>query len=101
MIDLGILEPGLTAPLAATDLATDLAPFAAAIQTCAEDTLAQASLDAQQITTVVFVGGSSLMHVVRDTMRHLFPQARFEQSEAFTAVAAGLAMAATQADSRR
>ncbi|MEL6570169.1 MAG: Hsp70 family protein [Pseudomonadota bacterium] len=97
-IDLGLLEPALSAPLSTADLVTDLGPFAAAIRTCAEQTVAQADLSPEQISTVVFVGGSSLMHVVRDTMRNLFPAARLEQSEAFTAVATGLSMAAARAD---
>lgn len=100
-IDLGLLEPGLSAPLTTADLVSDLGPFADAIRTSAEQTVAAAKLTPDQISTVVFVGGSSLMHVVRDTMRDLFPQARLEQSEAFTAVATGLAIAAAQADARR
>ncbi|MEL6639900.1 MAG: Hsp70 family protein [Pseudomonadota bacterium] len=100
-IDLGLLEPGLSAPLSTANLVADLGPFAAAIRICAEETVTQADLSPEQISTVVFVGGSSLMHVVRDTMRNLFPAARLEQSEAFTAVATGLAMAAARADEQR
>ncbi len=101
MIDLGVLEKGLMVPVTPAHLAAELAGHAASIRTCAEETLARADLSADQITTVVFVGGSSLMHVVRDTMRDLFPQATLEDSEAFTAVASGLAIAAAQADARR
>jgi hypothetical chaperone protein len=49
----------------------------------------------------VFVGGSSLMNVVRNEMQGLFPEAKLVDSEAFTAVASGLAMAAEMADKRR
>ncbi len=100
-IDLGLLEPDLAAPLTTADLVADLGPFADAISTCAEEALAMADISSEDISTVVFVGGSSLMHVVRDTMALVFPQARLEQSEAFTAVATGLAMAAAQADAAR
>lgn len=100
-IDLSVLEKGLAVPLTAPDLQTDLAEHAGAIHDCAIETLRRADITPDKIATVVFVGGSSLMHVIRDIMRGLFPNAALEDTEAFTAVASGLAMAAAQADHRR
>jgi hypothetical chaperone protein len=100
-INLTILEPDLRAPLSNATLRDALRDHGAAIRTCATETLSRAEITADKIETVVFVGGSSLMHVVRDEMRALFPNAALVDSEAFTAVASGLAMAAEAADKRR
>ncbi|SNR69463.1 hypothetical chaperone protein [Puniceibacterium sediminis] len=88
------LERGLFAPLPPETLAAVLAPHAAALHEGARDTLALAGLDAGRIDRVIYVGGSSLMSVVSDTMRDVFPDARHSFSEVFTAVTDGLARAA-------
>lgn len=100
-IDLRVLEAGLWARLTAGDLRSALADHAARISDAAVQTLAMGDIPADRIGTVVFVGGSSLIHVVRDAMTELFPHATLQQAEAFTAVADGLAMAAERADRRR
>ena len=100
-IDLRVLESGLWAQLTQSALRLALADHAAKISECATTTLEMAGIPADRIGTVVFVGGSSLIHVVRDAMTTLFPQAKLEQAEAFTAVADGLSIAASQADRRR
>ena len=100
-IDLRVLENGLWARVSEDSLTDVLADHAAKIGDCANATLAMADIPASRIGTVVFVGGSSLMHVVRDAMVTLFPHAKLEQAEAFTAVANGLAMAAEKADAQR
>lgn len=100
-IDLNVLENALRAPIDDAMLRHILSNHGAAIRQCAIETLAQADLTPTDIGTIVFVGGSSLMHVVRDEMRALFPDATLVDSEAFTAVASGLAMAAAAADQHR
>jgi hypothetical chaperone protein len=100
-IDLRVLEKDLWAQLNENGLRDVLADHAAKIAECVEATLKMADVPAQKIGTVVFVGGSSLLHVVRETLRGLLPQAQFEQAAAFTAVANGLAMAAEKADAAR
>lgn len=100
-IELSVLEKALCVPLQVQDIESDLADHATAIRDAARDTLRAADITADQIATVVFVGGSSLMHVVRDVMRGIFPNAALQESEAFTAVATGLAMAAAKADAAR
>ena len=71
---------------------------AAIMRECSETIILQhfQNLSADQIGQIVFVGGSSLMAVIEDTMVRLFPHATLERTEAFTAVAAGLAIAASK-----
>ena len=64
----------------------------------AEETLRKVDLSAKQVARVIYVGGSSLMTVVPDTMRAVFPDAEHSFSEVFTAVADGLAIAAQRCD---
>lgn len=93
-IDLDFIEPTLAAPLTLGDLLVSLAPYAQKLHQGARDTLAQADLTPDQITQVIYVGGSSLMGFVEQSMRRLFPTAKHEFSEVFTAVATGLTLEA-------
>ena len=95
-IDLRIIEKHLWAHLDADDLQRILADHAQTIHAAATQTLRGANLSADQIGQIVFVGGSSLIGVIEDTMVRLFPQATLERTEAFTAVADGLAIAASK-----
>ncbi len=95
-IDLRVIAPALWAHLTKTTMAHVLADHAAQIETCASETLAMANITPDRIGKVVFVGGSSLMHVVEQAMVGMFPNAALERTEAFTAVADGLAIAAAQ-----
>jgi len=81
-IDLSTLEKALSVPLTQADLHAALTAHAQAILSCAVETLRR-------------------MHVVRDVMRALCPNAALQESAAFTAVASGLAMAAAEADKTR
>lgn len=95
-IDLRVIEPALWARLTQEAMENVLADQAAQIGTCARETLAMADIGPDRISKIVFVGGSSLLTVVEDTMTALFPQAAHERAEAFTAVADGLAIAASR-----
>jgi hypothetical chaperone protein len=95
-IPLDQIERGLYAPLPPEALATILAPHAALLRDGARDTLQLAGLDAAQVNRVIYVGGSSLMSVVSDTMRAEFQNARHTFAEVFTAVTDGLARAAAR-----
>lgn len=93
-IDLRVVAPGLWAQFTKAAMAQVLADHAAQIRTCAIETLAMADVTPDRIGKIVFVGGSSLLHVVEDIMVTMFPDAALERAEAFTAVADGLAAAA-------
>lgn len=95
-IDLRVIEPSLWSRLTKAAMAAVLADHAAEIRNCAAETLAMADISADRIGKVVFVGGSSLLHVVEDAMVAMFPDAALERAEAFTAVADGLAIAAAR-----
>jgi hypothetical chaperone protein len=91
------IEPGLAIPLSADAVAGSLARHAEALEAGARETLRIAGLDAGSVGKVVYVGGSSLMSLVSQTMRTLFPKAVHSFGEVFTAVADGLAIAAGDA----
>jgi len=93
------IEPGLILPLSAQALTTSLARYADALAEGARETLRIAGLDGASVEKVVYVGGSSLMSFVSQTMKTQFPQAVHSFSEVFAAVANGLAIAA--GDARR
>ena len=88
------IEPGLVIPLSADALTESLARHADALASGARETLRIAGLDVACVEKVVYVGGSSLMAMVSQTMKKQFPQAVHSYSEVFTAVADGLAIAA-------
>lgn len=93
-IDLGVVERGLTVPLQQSVMTTALNGFAGQIGTAALDTIKDAGCSPESVDMVVFVGGSSLMSVVREELAKCLPEARQEMSEVFTAVVHGLAHAA-------
>lgn len=94
MIDLRVVEQGLAARLTRDRMITDLADLSSGIVQTAADTVTGAGLAPTAITKVILVGGSSLMGVVEQSMRDLFPHAAIDRSDAFTAVVDGLAIAA-------
>ncbi|MCO4843511.1 MAG: Hsp70 family protein [Yoonia sp.] len=95
-IDLRVIEKQLWARMSAAQLSAILATHAETIRVAALKTLEMADLTPDQIGQIVFVGGSSLMGVVESAMVELFPSAILERTEAFTAVADGLAIAASK-----
>ena len=94
-IDLRVIESGLWAEFSKATMGAILADHAAQIKACAAQTLAMADIAPDRIGKVVFVGGSSLLEVIEQMMIAMFPDADLERAEAFTAVADGLAIAAS------
>lgn len=97
MIDLKLLERGLKVALDGALMNGTLAEQTAAIRNCAAQTLDRAGIHAELVSRVVLVGGSSLLTAVQREMQMLCPNALLESSNAMTAVADGLALAATDA----
>jgi len=95
-IDLRMIEADLWARMGHDDLTRILGDHTTMIRAAAQQTLTDAGLTPDQIGQIVFVGGSSLMKVVEDTMTDLFPLAVLDRTDAFTAVADGLAIAAAR-----
>jgi len=96
VIDLDEVEQGLFATLPIAALRDILDPHAAALRAGVDETLNMAGTDAAGIDQVIYVGGSSLMSMVTETMKTTFPNARHSFAEVFTAVADGLAIAASR-----
>jgi len=93
-IALDLIERGLSCPLPPERLTAILAPYARALQAGAQETLRRAGLDAARVERVIYVGGSSMMAMVEETMTAEFPEARHSFANVFTAVTDGLAIAA-------
>lgn len=93
-ISLSVVERGLQAEVSEAALQIALGSYADQIGDCALDTLKAAGCAPQTVDQVVFVGGSSLMGVVRTALSTALPDAKQEDAEVFTAVVHGLAIAA-------
>lgn len=95
-ISLNQVDPGLSVSLPVKEMARILAPQAEMLQAGARETLQLAGFKSDQVKRVIYVGGSSLMSMVSETMTAQFPTARHSFTEVFTAVADGLAIASAQ-----
>ena len=92
-IDLSFIEKKLSVNLPNHVLQMQLLESANKIADCALKTIAHAGCHSDQIDRVVFVGGSSLLGIIQNRIGALFPKAKLETSEVFTAVVGGLAIA--------
>ena len=92
-IDLGSVEKGLTVPISAGSMGDALSEFQMQLREAIYATIFGAGLTPDKITSVVLVGGSSLMNLVQSEARAACPMARINRNEAFTAVVDGLALA--------
>lgn len=95
-IDLDLVERGLSCDLSSARLADILTPQAQKLRDGAQETLRMADCNTQDVQRVIYVGGSSLMAIVSDTMQAQFPEADHAFSDVFTAVTDGLAIAAAR-----
>ena len=93
-IRLDEIENALAAPLGPDDFRTILASHAEMLRGGAEETLRLAGASAAHVDRIIYVGGSSLLSIVSDTLKQQFPDADHSFTEVFTAVADGLAIAA-------
>lgn len=96
-IDLAVVERGLEVDLNAGAVEVLLSPLTAQMGQVALECVAQAKMDPQAVTHLVFVGGSSLMQVTRDALGIVFPQAQVHAGAALTAIVDGLGLAAEEA----
>lgn len=92
-IALGFVERGLVAPITTGTMNAALAEFRAQLSGAMYETLMRAGVRPDQIDNAILVGGSSLMKIVADEVLTVCPSATLQQSEAFTAVVDGLALA--------
>lgn len=93
VIGLDQIERGLLAALRVDVLGCVLAPFSQTLGGAVRDSLAMAGIEAGQVDRVIYVGGSSLMGMVGQTMKAALPGAQHSYTDVFTAVTDGLAIA--------
>ncbi len=93
-IELGAIEAGLTITLRPEQVAASLEPYARELSVGLQETLALAEVEPAAIDRVIYVGGSSLITMVSETMEAALPGARHEFGAVLTAVADGLAITA-------
>ena len=93
-IDLGVVERGLAVPVEAGTVEMLLAPMTGEMAQAALETVLKAGVAPQEVTHLVFVGGSSLMRVTREALGATFPQAAVHHGSALTAIVDGLGLAA-------
>ena len=92
-IDMAQIERGLDAALDRLALETSLGAFVSQIAEAAVATVKAGAAEPDQVTRVIFVGGSSLVGAVGTTLTTLFPNAELDLSDPFTAVVRGLVLA--------
>ncbi len=93
MINLAAVERGLNQPLSADMLTNSLTPHMNALKNSVQETLTLAGCTANQIDSVIFVGGSSLIKDVSRAVQKILPKATLHYNDAFTAIIDGLALA--------
>ncbi|HBT02145.1 Hsp70 family protein [Salipiger marinus] len=93
-IAMGLIEPGLAAPITPGTLNAALVQMREPLRMAMYQTLMMAQVSPAQISSVVLVGGSSLMALVAEEAGAVCPGATQHRAEAFTAVVDGLALAA-------
>ena len=94
IIDLHEIEPGLVAPISETIVTDILVEFAGDLSKASAEVLRLAQVDPTKLGQVIYVGGSSMMNLVTETMKSAYPDAQHSFTEVFTAVTDGLAIAA-------
>ena len=97
VIDLGRIEAGLTVPISAASMNRALARYREALAGAAEQVCRMAGVAPDDVGALVLVGGSSLMQVVADGARAMFPQATLRAVDPFSVVVDGLALATQEA----
>ena len=92
-VQMGFIEKGLAQAVTSDSLEAALTEKRQLLKDAMIETLSMADVRPDDIGRVILVGGSSLMGFVTAEARALCPTAEILQSEAFTAVVDGLALA--------
>lgn len=89
-VDLSALETGFSHTLQGAQINDTLAQAAASIATNALNCVDEAGFAPRDVDHIVFVGGSSLMDVVKSGIGKAFPQAKLQDGAALTGIIEGL-----------
>ena len=87
------IEADLAVPITPVSLNASLDRYRDTLHEAAAETCRMAGVAPEAVGTVILVGGSSLMGMVAEVARTLCPNAALQNSEPFTAVVDGLALA--------
>jgi hypothetical chaperone protein len=79
-------------PLSRGSLEATMAPQVRQAKACVATALVSAGVDPGEVSLVLTTGGSSLIPAFRQMLREQFPNALLQAGDAFTSVAAGLAV---------
>jgi hypothetical chaperone protein len=90
-LDLGLVEPGLSAQMSVGALAEHLQGLLAQVVACAQDCVQVAGLKTSQIDALYLTGGSSALQPFQQALREAFPEAELVSGDLFGGVASGLA----------
>ncbi|MEP1961613.1 Hsp70 family protein [Tateyamaria sp.] len=91
---LDMVEKGLRLPLYPVAMTATLNKMADQIGDAAHACLEQADVSPEDVTRIIFVGGTSLMQVVETALIARLPRAQVHRGAAMTAIVEGLALAA-------
>ncbi|MEP1585736.1 MAG: Hsp70 family protein [Tateyamaria sp.] len=91
---LDMVEKGLRLPLYPVAMTATLNKMADQIGDAAHACLEQADVSPEDVTRIIFVGGTSLMQVVETALTARLPRAQVHRGAAMTAIVEGLALAA-------
>ena len=95
-IDLAVIERGLGVALDGSRVAELLSGMTREMGEAALVTVANAGVAPSDVTHLVFVGGSSLMQVTRDSLGAVFEHAAVHHGSALTAIVDGLSLASAE-----
>jgi len=90
VIDLSVVEAGLTAPLSGSAMATQLAHLLAQVVACARLCVDNAGLAGQRLDAIYLTGGSSALRPFQAALEHAFPGVPLVPGDLFGSVASGL-----------
>ena len=96
VIDLGLVESGLTVPLAEPAALQALSGDIERIAQAGRETVAQAGLTPAQIDALYFTGGSTGLRVLAERIAADYPQAQQVRGDRFASVATGLGLHAAR-----
>ncbi len=93
-IDLSRVEPGLVAELTRPLFENAIEPLLERIRASLRQLLADAGVDANQVDTLFFTGGSSGVPALRQSVAAMLPNARSVEGNTFGSIGSGLAIEA-------
>ncbi|MEP5731333.1 MAG: Hsp70 family protein [Sulfitobacter sp.] len=92
VIKVGMLKRGAVLPLPVDMMTNKLSGLADEVGEAALATLSAADVAVEDVTKLIFVGGSSLMNVIEAALTKRFPSAQVHRGAAMTAIVDGLAL---------